>query len=295
MSSELAKEVDLLRAELSRLDAELVEVNRHFRMLFDRNPNGVAINDATGAVMLNQFGAELIGGPAIDATGRAEDAYGIFLPDRVTPHPVEALPMRRALRGETIRNHALWLTSEKRPNGIYLDVSARPLANGGAIAIFRDANREQEALAQLEQRKEQLAARETENLALLERLRHTLEALSTPVIEVAQDVLALPVIGVVDSERSGRMTEAVLSSLSRRTARYVIIDVTGVAVMDTSTADRLVKLADAVRLLGAECIICGIRPAVAQTLVAVGVDLTSVVTKRDLQRALEFCVGNRRS
>jgi rsbT co-antagonist protein RsbR len=91
------------------------------------------------------------------------------------------------------------------------------------------------------------------------------------------------------------MTAAVLLEVSKRTAHFLVIDVTGVAVMDTSTADQLLELAGSVSLLGAECVICGIQPAVAQTLVAIGVDLTSVTTTRNLQRALDYCVERGRT
>ena len=164
------------------------------------------------------------------------------------------------MHGETVRGHQLWVRSAATPEAAALD-----------------------------QRNRDLAEREKQNRELVERLRLTLDALSTPVIEIARDVLALPVIGLVDTERSARMTETLLAEVTRSRARFVVIDLTGVAVVDTSTADRFLKLASALKLLGTECVICGIQPPVAQTLVAIGVELTSLVTQRDLQHALEYC------
>jgi rsbT co-antagonist protein RsbR len=107
------------------------------------------------------------------------------------------------------------------------------------------------------------------------------------VLELWKDTLVLPVIGVVDTQRSAQMTERLLSEVATRRAKSVIVDLTGVEVLDTATADRFASLAKAVRLLGARCIVTGIQPAVAQTMVAMGVDLGSVETLRNLSHALE--------
>src|SRR5436309_2573919 len=98
--------------------------------------------------------------------------------------------------------------------------------------------------------------------------------LSTPIIEVWAGVLCLPVVGVVDSQRSAEMTETLLETIVAKQARMAIVDITGIDVMDTKTADHFIKMARAVRLLGAECIVSGINPGIAQTLTHIGVDLT---------------------
>jgi rsbT co-antagonist protein RsbR len=135
-----------------------------------------------------------------------------------------------------------------------------------------------------------LARREEENRELIERLRVAVDDLSTPVLEVWDDVLTLPVVGIVDTQRSAQMTDRVLNEVVNSRARYVIVDLTGVAVIDTSTADRFLRLARAVQLLGARCIVTGIQPAVSQTLVELGVEFGVLETHRNLKSALAACI-----
>jgi rsbT co-antagonist protein RsbR len=124
----------------------------------------------------------------------------------------------------------------------------------------------------------------------IERQRYAIETLSTPILQVWNDVLALPVIGIVDSKRSAELMEKLLGSIVTKQARFVILDITGVDVVDTRTADHFIKLVSSAQLLGAECFVTGIQPAVAQTLVEIGVDLSSITTLRTLQDGLRECM-----
>jgi rsbT co-antagonist protein RsbR len=133
-----------------------------------------------------------------------------------------------------------------------------------------------------------------EKLELIERQSATIRALATPIIKVWDDVLCLPVIGTVDSARTADMMQGLLESISREQAQYAIIDLTGVEVVDTATADHLIQLFRAAKVLGVEGILCGIRPAVAQTVVALGLELQSVRTMRTLRDALRWCINRRR-
>lgn len=125
-------------------------------------------------------------------------------------------------------------------------------------------------------------------LETIEMQQAAIRELSTPIIEVWAGVLCLPVVGVVDSQRSAEMTETLLETIVAKQARTAIVDITGIDVMDTKTADHFIKMARAVRLLGAECIVSGINPGIAQTLTHIGVDLTGVRTMRSLRDALQF-------
>lgn len=107
--------------------------------------------------------------------------------------------------------------------------------------------------------------------------------LSTPLIPVAAGVLVMPLIGSIDAARAARITEALLSEIARLRARTVILDITGVRTIDSQIADALLRSARAVRLLGAEAILTGIRPEVAQTLVELGLDLAQLTTLSTLQ------------
>jgi rsbT co-antagonist protein RsbR len=136
--------------------------------------------------------------------------------------------------------------------------------------------------------KHEQANRELEmKLQMIEMQQAAIRDLSTPIIEVWAGVLCLPVVGLVDSQRSAEMTETLLEMIVAKQARTAIVDITGIDVMDTKTADHFIKMAKAVRLLGSECILSGINPSIAQTLTHIGVDLTGIRTMRNLRDALQ--------
>jgi rsbT co-antagonist protein RsbR len=99
------------------------------------------------------------------------------------------------------------------------------------------------------------------------------------------------VVGVLDTVRSTEMTGVLLQAIVDKKARHAIIDITGIEVMDTRTVDHFMRMARAVRLLGAECALTGINPHIAQTVVQMGLDLTDIVTHRSLRDALSHYVN----
>src|ERR1700744_4052689 len=117
--------------------------------------------------------------------------------------------------------------------------------------------------------------------------------LSTPVVELWDSILALPLIGTLDSERTQVVMESLLQKIVDTGATIAIIDITGVPTVDTLVAQHLLKTVAAARLMGADCIISGIRPQIAQTIVHLGVNLSEVTTKATLADA--FAVALRRS
>jgi len=125
----------------------------------------------------------------------------------------------------------------------------------------------------------------------VEQQRMTISALSTPIIDVWDGVVTLPVVGVIDTQRAMEMTERLLSRIVQTGARAVIIDLTGVEIVDTATADHLARLTRAAELLGARCIVTGIGPNIARTLVGMGVELGRVRTLRTLKEALRVCIA----
>ncbi len=148
-------------------------------------------------------------------------------------------------------------------------------------------------IASLEREQQRSAAyqRDLEDkLATIEVQRAAIRELSTPIIEVWEGVLCLPVVGVLDSTRAAEMTEALLTSIVEKKAECAIIDITGIQVMDTGTADHFLRMTRAVRLLGANCFLTGINPAIAQTIIHMGVDLSGVVTHRTMRNALQHFV-----
>lgn len=125
------------------------------------------------------------------------------------------------------------------------------------------------------------------NAELIDRQRETIQTLSTPVITIWDGVLTLPIIGIVDSRRTEEMMETLLNEVIATQSKSVIIDITGVEVVDTKTADHFLKMVKAVKLLGADCIITGISPDIAQTITNIGVDMTNIKTLRSLDQGLK--------
>jgi rsbT co-antagonist protein RsbR len=227
-------------------------------------------------------------------TERWSDRFGLFREDGKTPYPPAELPLARAMGGEVVRDGLIFSRTAEQPDGMWLQVSASPLGGGRAVAVFRDVTERKALEDSLAARNAELSEKAEENASLVKRLRLALEELSTPVLELGDDVLALPVVGVVDTQRSVQMSERLLNEVLARRARFVILDLTGVDVIDTSTADRLIKLARAVELLGAECLVSGIQPAVAETLIQLGVDFSRLNAQRNLKRALDLCLAKRK-
>jgi rsbT co-antagonist protein RsbR len=131
-------------------------------------------------------------------------------------------------------------------------------------------------------------ARELEaKLKEVEEYRSTMAVVGTPIIQVWKEVVVLPVVGAVDSRRAEHIMSTLVTRVAAEEIRCVLVDLTGVDAVDTRTADHFVKMARAVRLLGARCIITGIRPEVAQTLTRMGIELEGLSTLRTLKQGLE--------
>jgi rsbT co-antagonist protein RsbR len=132
----------------------------------------------------------------------------------------------------------------------------------------------------------------TRNQVIARQQEEMLE-LSTPVVQLWEGVLAVPLIGTLDSARTQVVMQNLLESIVSNEAEIAIIDITGVPTVDTLVAQHLLKTVAAARLMGADCIISGIRPQIAQTIIHLGVDLANVTTKATLADA--FSVALRRS
>jgi len=126
--------------------------------------------------------------------------------------------------------------------------------------------------------------------SVIQRQQRELLELSTPVVELWENILALPLIGTLDSERTQVVMESLLEKIVETGATIAIIDITGVPTVDTLVAQHLLKTVAAARLMGADCIISGIRPQIAQTIVHLGVNLSDVTTKATLADAFVIAI-----
>ncbi|MGH8141596.1 MAG: STAS domain-containing protein [Steroidobacteraceae bacterium] len=126
--------------------------------------------------------------------------------------------------------------------------------------------------------------------SVINRQQQELLELSTPVVKLWEGILALPMIGTLDSARTQIVMESLLQKIVETESQIAIIDITGVPTVDTLVAQHLLKTVTALRLMGADCIISGVRPQIAQTIVHLGVDLQGVTTKANLADALALAL-----
>lgn len=171
--------------------------------------------------------------------------------------------------------------------GIYLIATAAVLYNAdgeavGAIEILRDFTERKQA------EEEQAKLRQE----IIEAQRQAIQELSTPVIPVMSGIIVMPLIGNIDSQRAGDLMRTLLAGISEHRAKVVILDITGVPIVDTGIAGHLDKTIQAARLKGARTIITGMSDAVAETFVDLGIDWSRVETLRDLQTGLEVALKN---
>ncbi|WP_437275185.1 PAS domain-containing protein [Sorangium sp. So ce375] len=123
------------------------------------------------------------------------------------------------------------------------------------------------------------------------QLLDVIQELSTPVIPVHEGILVVPLVGTIDSARGAQLLEALLQGIERHQAETVLIDITGVPVLDADVAARLLQATRAAALLGATCVLVGASPDVARTLVAQGIDLGDLLTQRDLQAGIHYALA----
>jgi rsbT co-antagonist protein RsbR len=180
------------------------------------------------------------------------------------PIPIEGLGLR------------IFLTT-KTP---FYNEDGSPRFLAGVSQDITDRKRSEEAL---QKSREELSETRTNLLA-------TIRELSTPVLPIRDGVLVVPLVGHMDSQRSAQLTDAILTNIQRHRADTVIIDITGVEIVDTAVANHLIQATRSAALLGAECVLVGIAPGIAQTLVQIGVDFSSIITRRDLQAGVAYAV-----
>jgi rsbT co-antagonist protein RsbR len=144
-----------------------------------------------------------------------------------------------------------------------------------------------------QERNEQYRRELEDKLRTIEQQRSAIRELSTPIMEVWDGILCLPIVGIMDSTRSADMTDALLKAVVATRATCTILDITGIEVMDTHTADHFIRMAKAVRLLGAECVLTGINPQIAQTVIHMGLATSEIASHRSLRDALQHFIDRR--
>jgi len=190
------------------------------------------------------------------------------------------------------RDQALALLGAQR-DAIYHAIEQADLPSLEALAASRALEElgHQIARATIDMHHRDLVDRLQEASATQAQLREAIQELSTPIIPLYTGVLAVPLVGRVDSQRAQALTEAMLEAIAREQAEIVLLDITGVAVVDTNVANHLMQTARAAALLGSQVVLVGISAEVAQTLVQLGLDLGQLITLSNLQSGLEYALS----
>lgn len=255
---------------------------RTFKALAEYAPDGIAISDMQGIITYVNSSHEKI-------TGYIGEAIGMQIPQFYAPDTLEILPQVL----QTIQQEGVWqgeLNHVRKDGSTFIGNASGFLLrdnNGNPqnmVAIFRDVS-EQKAM-------------EAERLELQQQLIDAQQAaireLSTPLIPLTNHVVLMPMIGSIDSQRAQQIMETLLEGVATNQADTAIVDITGVSVVDTQVANAIVQAAQAVQLLGAQVVLTGIGPAMAQTLVQLGADLSSIQTRGSLQGAISYILAKRK-
>ena len=197
---------------------------------------------------------------------------------------LEGLSRTRAAQGQSVGDTSLFVLAFKRPlfAAIQRDLAGqgdRKMAVVWLVSSLVD-RMAQWTVATYQQTREDIIKRQQQDLL----------ELSTPVIKLFEGVLAVPMIGTLDSNRTQVVMETLLQRIVDTGSRLAIIDITGVPTVDTLVAQHLLKTVSAIRLMGADCIISGIRPQIAQTIVHLGIDLQGIASKSSLADALQLAM-----
>ena len=205
-----------------------------------------------------------------------------------TLHELATSQMRAGLG----REQALALLSAQR-DAIYHMIEQADLPSREALEVSRvlEGLGHRIAHTTIDMHHHDLVERLQEASATQAQLREAIQELSTPIIPLYTGILAVPLVGRVDSQRAQALTEAMLEAIAREQAEIVLLDITGVAVVDTSVANHLMQTARAAALLGSQVVLVGISAEVAQTLVQLGLNLGQLVTLSNLQSGLEYALS----
>ncbi|GIW01504.1 PAS domain-containing protein [Roseiflexus sp.] len=285
MSDNSASEVEQLRQRCAVLEDELRAVEERLRFFVEHSPAAIAMLDTEMRYILaSQRWLTDYGLEGMNIVGRSH--YEIFpdLPERWKEIH------RRALAGAFEEAEEDPWTREDGSTE-WITWKCYPWFKGdgaiGGIVFFTEVvTKRIRERQELEESREQLRATVEEQ----ERLIQAIREMSTPVVPIYDEIIVLPLVGSIDSRRSAQIMEALLSGIQHYAAEIAIIDITGVSVVDTSVANHLIQTTRAASLLGAHCVLVGISAEVAQAMVHLGVDLSTVVTRSNLQAGIEYAL-----
>jgi rsbT co-antagonist protein RsbR len=259
-------------------------------------PTASLIYHIDGRAMMINNGARRLFGFTPEDLAAMQDHYNLYTDETLIR--ANALPtIREAFAGKktllTIDDYAVYSTSGKLSNRrMKLELTLLPLRVDGQIgeylvAFYKDLTPDEELAKKVEENQRELAqAVEQQTI-----LRSEIEARSAPVVPIFAGILVMPLIGAVDSLRAQQIMASALEEGMQHSANTLILDITGVPVVDTAVANYILQMIRALRLIGTDTIVVGISPEIAQTIVQLGLRLEDITTRADLQSGLQTALA----
>jgi rsbT co-antagonist protein RsbR len=278
-------------SESRRVEATLRDSEQRLLRFLDALPVGVFVVEPDGRPFYaNRSAIEILGkGIMPDATtGQLAEVYRAFVAGTDQLYPTERMPLVRALSGETSSVDDMEI---ERPDGrILIEIHGAPIRNAEGrimygMVSFTDITLRRRAEEAIRERALQQEVIEAQQAALRE--------LSTPLMPIAEGVVVMPIIGMIDSRRAQQIMETLLEGIAAHSADIAILDITGVRVVDTQVAGALIRAAQAARMLGARVVLSGISAEVAQTLVHIGAEMQDMIALRSLQQGIAYALAQR--
>ena len=278
-------ELSSIRQQMAQLERNASERTQMLQLVLNNIPQSVFWKDRAGAYLgCNQQFAE---DASLDSPDQVIGKNDYDMP-WVAQADLYRADDRKVMDSDTPIYNYEEPQTQANGNTIWLRTSKIPLHDDtgavvGILGMYEDITERK--------RTEEERIRLQEEVIRIQNA--TLMELSTPLIPFSDEVVVMPLIGTVDSRRAQHVLDTLLHGISESRARFAILDITGVSVVDTQVANALLRAAQAVQLLGAQVILTGIRPEVAQTLVGLGADLHSIITRSTLQSGIAYALGGR--
>jgi rsbT co-antagonist protein RsbR len=254
---------------------------RAFEKLIETSPDGIGISSLDGTITyanpalqnLTKYGKTLLGNNFLTLYPEKEHATI----QKSSQEVISKGFWQGQLQLQTVDGHIIPV---QLSSFILYDSQGNPASLTG---IFRDLTEQQQYEEERTRLQEQI----------IEAQRESLRELSTPLLPISQHVLAMPLVGTIDSSRAQQIMEALLEGIAQYQAEMVLVDITGVKVIDTQVAQAIIRTAQAVQLLGAQIVLTGIQPQIALTLVHLGADMSGIVTRGTLQSGIAYALAQK--
>jgi anti-anti-sigma factor len=279
--------VEALQRQVAALQSRVAELEQHeqslqvFKQTVDKAPDGVVVTNLTGQITYANAAW-------VSMSAYADGGLGKTLSEIVAEDERDKLPTAI----QQVMTQGFW-----RGEWNYLRADGETFPVQISAFVIRDNQSQPQAITALVRDLSEQRQAEEERLALQEQVidaqRAALREVSTPLIPLADDVVVMPLVGAIDSARAQQIMEVLLEGIAQYQADTVLLDISGVRVVDTQVADALLRAARAVQLLGAQIILTGISADVAQTIVHLGADMGRIMTRANLQEGLRYALEER--